>query len=204
MEKLEDILTRSGNKVASASEQERVGERAKPKLLPDRHPVRDFFIADIAEWALKDDRHSRTSRRRAGPRPKHLSPSAEARRVPSIVRLNEHPSHRALASTIAQARAGLDFTISEFQRTTASAAMRQAKSPRPARISPRTWRPIFQPEGLFRTRRGGKSLMTSMRLSDRHTHMVIRAFRSLLALITRCRETMQYFCSNHGESRAVG
>jgi plasmid replication initiation protein len=27
-------------------------------LLPDRHPVRDFFIADILDWALKDDRHS--------------------------------------------------------------------------------------------------------------------------------------------------
>src|SRR5260370_9599107 len=27
-------------------------------LLPDRHPTRDFFIADILDWALKDDRHS--------------------------------------------------------------------------------------------------------------------------------------------------
>jgi hypothetical protein len=26
--------------------------------LPDRHPVRDFFVADILEWALKDDRAS--------------------------------------------------------------------------------------------------------------------------------------------------
>jgi plasmid replication initiation protein len=28
------------------------------KLAPHRHPTRDFFIADILEWALKDDRHS--------------------------------------------------------------------------------------------------------------------------------------------------
>jgi plasmid replication initiation protein len=28
------------------------------KLAPDRHPTRDFFVADILDWALKDDRHS--------------------------------------------------------------------------------------------------------------------------------------------------
>src|SRR5216683_1262751 len=34
-------------------------ETVKPRaLLPDRHPTRDFFIADILDWALKDDRHS--------------------------------------------------------------------------------------------------------------------------------------------------
>lgn len=27
-------------------------------MLPDRHPNRDFFIADLVEWAIKDDRHS--------------------------------------------------------------------------------------------------------------------------------------------------
>src|SRR5713226_9107680 len=27
-------------------------------LLPDRHPVGDFFIADITDWVLKSDRHS--------------------------------------------------------------------------------------------------------------------------------------------------
>jgi plasmid replication initiation protein len=53
VEKLEDILTRFGNKVATTE-----GQDAKPALLPDRHPTRDFFIADILEWALKDDRHS--------------------------------------------------------------------------------------------------------------------------------------------------
>jgi plasmid replication initiation protein len=58
VEKLEDILTRFGNKIASAAEQDRAGEGARARLLPDRHPVRDFFIADILDWALKDDRHS--------------------------------------------------------------------------------------------------------------------------------------------------
>src|SRR5712691_2787113 len=34
-------------------------ETVKPRaLLPDRHPTRDFFIADILDWALKNDRHS--------------------------------------------------------------------------------------------------------------------------------------------------
>jgi len=32
--------------------------RPRGTLLPDRHPTRDFFIADILDWALKDDRHS--------------------------------------------------------------------------------------------------------------------------------------------------
>ena len=58
MEKLEDILARFGNKIANAGEQHRARQGAKPPLLPDRHPVRDFFIADILDWALKDDRHS--------------------------------------------------------------------------------------------------------------------------------------------------
>jgi hypothetical protein len=29
-----------------------------PNLLPDWHPNRDFFVADILEWALKDDQAS--------------------------------------------------------------------------------------------------------------------------------------------------
>jgi plasmid replication initiation protein len=58
VEKLEDILTRFGNKIANAGEQGGAGQGAKPHLLPDRHPVRDFFVADILEWALKDDHAS--------------------------------------------------------------------------------------------------------------------------------------------------
>jgi plasmid replication initiation protein len=58
-ETLQDILTRFGRKVASAGDDNnRAGQGAKPHLLPDRHPVRDFFIADLLDWALKDDRAS--------------------------------------------------------------------------------------------------------------------------------------------------
>ena len=41
-------------------EQARAAQTQDPprKLAPDRHPNRDFFVADILEWALKDDRHS--------------------------------------------------------------------------------------------------------------------------------------------------
>jgi plasmid replication initiation protein len=35
----------------------REGDKA-PRILPERHPVRDFFVADVLDWALKDDRHS--------------------------------------------------------------------------------------------------------------------------------------------------
>jgi len=58
VESLEDILSRFRNKIASNVEQGRAGQGAGPRLLPDRHPVRDFFIADVLDWALKDDRHS--------------------------------------------------------------------------------------------------------------------------------------------------
>jgi plasmid replication initiation protein len=58
VEKLDDILTRFGNKVASAGEQDRTGQGAKPRLLANRHPNRDFFVADLLDWAVKDDRAS--------------------------------------------------------------------------------------------------------------------------------------------------
>ncbi|MBV8360238.1 MAG: replication initiator protein A [Deltaproteobacteria bacterium] len=49
MEKLSDLF-----------EQARAAQALDPprKLAPDRHPNRDFFVADILDWALKDDRAS--------------------------------------------------------------------------------------------------------------------------------------------------
>ncbi len=63
MEKLEQVLNRLGEKMAKAVEEPasrspEAGQGGARRLLPDRHPVRDFFIADIVDWALKDDRHS--------------------------------------------------------------------------------------------------------------------------------------------------
>ncbi len=58
VEKLEDILSRLGTKIVSAGEQDGVGRAVQPQLMPDRHPVRDFFIADILNWALKADQAS--------------------------------------------------------------------------------------------------------------------------------------------------
>jgi plasmid replication initiation protein len=68
MEKLSDVLLRFGSKVAAAeaarvdNTQKKNDSREKShigsRLLPDRHPNQDFFIADILDWALKDDRHS--------------------------------------------------------------------------------------------------------------------------------------------------
>jgi plasmid replication initiation protein len=64
MEKLEDVLTRLGSKIAGGRSS---GDRTQlalsagqgaPRLLPRRHPTGDFFIADILDWALKDDVHS--------------------------------------------------------------------------------------------------------------------------------------------------
>lgn len=48
MEKLSEIVERV----------QRLADRSQSRRLPDRHPNRDFFIADLVEWAVKDDRHS--------------------------------------------------------------------------------------------------------------------------------------------------
>jgi plasmid replication initiation protein len=54
-EKLPSSLTQTGSEL-----QHDVAAVLKPRktLLPDRHPTRDFFVADILDWALKNDRHS--------------------------------------------------------------------------------------------------------------------------------------------------
>jgi plasmid replication initiation protein len=62
MEKLGDILARFERKgsTAPSSQPDKADEKreGRSRLLPDRHPNRDFFVADILDWALKDDRHS--------------------------------------------------------------------------------------------------------------------------------------------------
>jgi len=63
MEKIGDVLDRLREKVVAhgspaISSKAKAGQGGQPRLLPDRHPVRDFFIADLVDWALKDDRHS--------------------------------------------------------------------------------------------------------------------------------------------------
>ena len=65
MEKLSDILFRFeqvGERAAKDDKQpparRATRQEARDTLLPDRHPNRDFFIADLVEWAVKDDRHS--------------------------------------------------------------------------------------------------------------------------------------------------
>jgi plasmid replication initiation protein len=47
-------------KLTDLFEQARAAQAKDPpqKLAPDRHPNRDFFVADVLEWALKGDRHS--------------------------------------------------------------------------------------------------------------------------------------------------
>jgi plasmid replication initiation protein len=44
-------------KLSELFEQARAAQAQDPphKLAPDRHPIRNFFIADILDWALKDD-----------------------------------------------------------------------------------------------------------------------------------------------------
>jgi len=52
MEKVAETLFRLEQKVRERKALESVHR------LPDRHPIQDFFVADILDWALKDDRHS--------------------------------------------------------------------------------------------------------------------------------------------------
>jgi len=64
VDKLSDILVRFQRTGERASREEAPAAASSPRpqpggqLLPDRHPNRDFFIADLVEWAVKDDRHS--------------------------------------------------------------------------------------------------------------------------------------------------
>jgi plasmid replication initiation protein len=60
MEKLGDVISRLEQKAFERQKQEPPVEapEKRSRLLPDRHPTRDFFIADILDWTLKDDRHS--------------------------------------------------------------------------------------------------------------------------------------------------
>ncbi len=52
MEKVAETLVRLERRVREREARESVHR------LPDRHPIQDFFVADILDWALKDDRHS--------------------------------------------------------------------------------------------------------------------------------------------------
>jgi plasmid replication initiation protein len=63
VDKLSDILARFQRVGERAAREEKSAPSAntgqgRGHLLPDRHPNRDFFIADLVEWAIKDDRHS--------------------------------------------------------------------------------------------------------------------------------------------------
>src|SRR6185437_1654457 len=68
MEKMEEILARFEEKAKEAQKNRRLAQEPNnsannskgglAQLLPDRHPNRDFFVADILDWALKDDRHT--------------------------------------------------------------------------------------------------------------------------------------------------
>jgi plasmid replication initiation protein len=58
MERIEDLFGRLREKAATKRLTRSEGQGAHPRLLPDRHPIRDFFVADILDWALKVDRHS--------------------------------------------------------------------------------------------------------------------------------------------------
>jgi plasmid replication initiation protein len=63
MEKVQETLSRLQQKALARAKDGRRNEAsanrpAQGELLPDRHPVRDFFVADVLDWALKSDRHT--------------------------------------------------------------------------------------------------------------------------------------------------
>jgi plasmid replication initiation protein len=58
VEKLADVIARFEKASERSGEGRMLVVDRRVSLLPDRHPTRDFFIADILDWALKDDRHS--------------------------------------------------------------------------------------------------------------------------------------------------
>ena len=55
-ESVKDVIARFVARGPAEPEKPKPPETAK--LLPDRHPTPDFFVADILHWAVKDDRSS--------------------------------------------------------------------------------------------------------------------------------------------------
>jgi len=64
MEKVQQTLARLEQKArdqaakAAKRNETNPDHRKHDELLPDRHPVKDFFVADVLDWALKADRHT--------------------------------------------------------------------------------------------------------------------------------------------------
>jgi plasmid replication initiation protein len=64
MEKVQQTLARLEQKArdqaakATKRNETKLDHRKHDELLPDRHPVKDFFVADVLDWALKADRHT--------------------------------------------------------------------------------------------------------------------------------------------------
>lgn len=58
MDKLGDVIARLEQKAFERQKDAQATPEKRARLMPDRHPTRDFFVADILDWALKDDRHS--------------------------------------------------------------------------------------------------------------------------------------------------
>jgi plasmid replication initiation protein len=56
VESVKEVIARFAARGPAESEKPKPRETAK--LLPDRHPVRDFFLAEVLDCAIKDDRHS--------------------------------------------------------------------------------------------------------------------------------------------------
>jgi plasmid replication initiation protein len=56
VESVKDVIARFAARGPAEPEKPKPPERAK--LLPDRHPVRDFFLAEVLDCAVKDDRYS--------------------------------------------------------------------------------------------------------------------------------------------------
>ena len=52
VDKLGDLFERLADKAA------KLPSRDDRHLLPARHPIQDFFVADLLDWALKNDMHS--------------------------------------------------------------------------------------------------------------------------------------------------
>jgi len=62
MEEITDVLASLEQKIRERTGAYKEHPNTKgsglSNLLPDRHPVRDFFVADVLDWALKADRHT--------------------------------------------------------------------------------------------------------------------------------------------------
>ena len=140
MEKLADVIARFEKASVRSGEGRIPVVDRRVSLLPDRHPTRDFFIEDILESALKDDRDSM----------EHPMFTV-CRRSPtglSAIRSTTATASRLRPAPMALTQSGIRTFSSTSSARSLKALTRAARTPKAARCASASTTIWFLPTGL--------------------------------------------------------